>query len=121
MKLKEVGMKKALESLGATDIKINRKAYWHVSGSFTLNGTRFKYASYDLRACTMPGSDDIDLHGLAPLYYHAIRPNGTPGQNMFDLNERLEQIGLRVPLYKHDYLPWLSLKKTVMKTQKHNK
>lgn len=109
-KLKEVSMKKALETLGATDIKVNRKDFWCVSGFFTLNGKRYRYGSFDLRSVVIPGTDDIDLTADAPLYYHELKEKGT-GNNRFDLNERFAAAGVRVPMSKHEYDPWLNWKR----------
>ena len=110
MKLKEVSMKKALETLGATDIKVNRKGFWCVSGFFTLNGKRYRYGCFDLRSVVIPGTDDIDLTADAPLYYHELKEKGT-GNNRFDLNERFAAAGVRVPMSKHEYDPWLNWKR----------
>ena len=110
-KLKEVSMKKALETLGATDIKVNRKGFWCVSGQFTLCGKRYRYGSFDLRSVVIPGTDDIDLTADAPLYYHELREDGTLGRNQFDLNKRFAYVGVRVPMSKHEYDPWLSWKR----------
>lgn len=110
-KLKEVSMKKALETLGATDIKVNRKGFWYVSGQFTLCGKRYRYGSFDLRSVVIPGTDDIDLTADAPLYYHELREDGTLGRNQFDLNKRFAYVGVRVPMSKHEYDPWLSWKR----------
>lgn len=110
-KLKEVSMKKALETLGATDIKVNRKGFWCVSGQFTLCGKRYRYGSFDLRSVVIPGTDDIDLTADAPLYYHELREGGSTGNNQFDLNKRFAYVGVRVPMSKHEYDPWLSWKR----------
>lgn len=110
-KLKEVSMKKALETLGATDIKVNRKGFWCVSGQFTLCGKRYRYGSFDLRSVVIPGTDNIDLTADAPLYYHELREDGTLGRNQFDLNKRFAYVGVRVPMSKHEYDPWLSWKR----------
>lgn len=109
-KLKEVSMKKALETLGATDIKVNRKGFWCVSGQFTLCGKRYRYGSFDLRGVVIPGTDDIDLTADAPLYYFDTSENAFR-QNKYDLNKRFAAVGVRVPMSKHEYDPWLSWKR----------
>lgn len=116
MKLKEVSMKKALETLGATDIKVNRKGFWYVSGEFTLNGKRYRYGSFDLRGVVITGTDDIDLNADAPLYYRETGDIRKP--NRFDLNERFAAAGVRVPMSKHEYDPWSAWKRSSKKTDK---
>lgn len=112
MKIKEVSMKKALETLGATDIKVNRKGFWCVSGQFTLCGKRYRYGSFDLRGIVIPGTDDIDLTADAPLYYYELSTHGVPIRpNRYDLNERFAAAGVRVPMSKHEYDPWLNWKR----------
>ncbi|MBR5186401.1 MAG: hypothetical protein IKW19_08900 [Akkermansia sp.] len=116
MKLRPVSMRKALTELGATNIGINRRAFWHVSGSFTLGSEDYAYSSYNLRNCTIPGSDDIDLSAPAPIFYHRILPGGRRGPNRFDLNQRFAALGFIVPLKKHEYDPWTSFKRKPKKT-----
>lgn len=112
-KLKEVSMKKALETLGATDIKVNRKGFWSVSGFFTLNGKKYRYGSFDLREVVIPGTDDIDLNAEAPLFYYELSSNGAPIRpNSLDLNDRFAAVGVRVPMSKHEYDPWNAWKRT---------
>jgi hypothetical protein len=111
-KLKEVSMKKALETLGATDIKVHKKGYWLVSGQFTLNGKRYRYSSSTLSEVVIAGTESIDLNADAPLFYHELRENGTLGNNRFDLNERFAAVGVRVPMSKQEYDPWNAWKRT---------
>jgi hypothetical protein len=114
MKLKPVSMKKALTLLGATDITCNRKAFWHVSGSFILDGKRYVYSSWDIRGLTLPNSDDFDMHAAIPLFYRLADKRNAP--NRFDLNERFAALGVFVPHAKHEYEPWISFKRKPKKT-----
>lgn len=111
MTLKEVSIKKALEAIGASDIHVNKKGFWYVSGEFSLHGKLYKYGSCDLRRVTVQGSDDIDLNADAPLYYFEKLPNGKFGITRDNLNELFSKAGVRVPMKKHEYIPWAHFKR----------
>jgi hypothetical protein len=118
-KLKDVSLKKALEVIGATDIKCSTKGFWYVSARFTLNGVSYILSSHDLRYQTKLGSNEIDLNALPELYYRRTDKSTAP--NIFNIHDLFAAQGVRVPHYKLQYDPWNNWKKTACNTNKRSR
>lgn len=96
--MKKITLKKALEALGYTKVKINRN-YNYRSGFMEKDGQTFYFSTRDLRGC-----DFSDNHFL--LIRTAKDQNDyTGGENTYDAVQKLKEMGyvLNVPFLSCDY------------------